>query len=196
MFGILGDIVNKVLRITPDCEECYNLAISYSECGDNEAAIEAFKEAIRIDPRFCESYCQLSLVYSDMGRKQESIEVLREGIKAISDKEDLTWLYYDLGLTYVSYGLEQEMIESLKQSASIDSDLSRDIQADINFFLQDAIEALKESIKNNPDSVEAHLNLGIAYITIEDKKAALQQYKILKILDIEQANKLFDRIYK
>lgn len=114
MFGILGDIVNKVLRITPDCVDCYNLAISYSDCGDNEAAIEAFKEAIRIDPKFCESYCQLSLVYSDMGRKQESIEVLREGIKAISDKEDLTWLYYNLGLTYGSYGLEQEMIESLK----------------------------------------------------------------------------------
>ena len=196
MFGILGEIVNKVIRIKPDCVECYNRAISYSDCGDNEAAIEAFKEAIRIDPKFSESYCQLSLVYSDMGRKQESIEVLREGIKAVSDKEDLTWLYHNLGLTYGGYGLLQEMIESLKQSASIDSDLNRDIQDTTNFYIQEAIEALKESIRNNPDSVEAHLNLGIACITIEDKKAALQQYKILKTLDIEQANKLFDRIYK
>ncbi len=145
MFGILSDIVNKVLRITPDCVECYNLAISYRDCGDNEAAMEAFKEAIRIDPKYAESYCQLSFVYDDIGRKQESIEVLREGIKAVSDKEDLTWLYYTLGIAYMSYGLWQETIESLKQSASIDSDLSRDIQADINFFLGEAIEALKDT---------------------------------------------------
>ena len=145
MFGILGEIVNKVIRIKPDCVECYNRAISYSDCGDNEAAIEAFKEAIRIDPKFCESYCQLSLVYSDMGRKQESIEVLREGIKAVSNKEDLTWLYYNLGITYGNYGLWQESIESFKQSASIDSDLSRDIQAEINFFLGEAIDALKDN---------------------------------------------------
>lgn len=145
MFGILGEIVNKVIRIKPDCVECYNRAISYSDCGDNEVAIEAFKEAIRIDPKFSDSYCQLSLVYSDMGRKQESIEVLREGIKAVFDKEDLTWLYYTLGIVYMSYGLWQESIESLKQSASIDSDLSRDIQADINFFLGEAIEDLKDT---------------------------------------------------
>jgi len=213
MFGILGEIVNKVIRIKPDCVECYNRAISYSDCGDNEAAIEAFREAIRIDPKFSESYCQLSLVYSDMGRKQESIELLREGIKAVSDKEDLSWMYYVLGSIYGGCGKWQEMIESLKQCVSMDSDFSRNVQANRNYLLgiayhalglsysrnsryQEAIEAFKECIRINPDNVEAHLNLGIAFITMEDKKAALQQYTILKTLDTEQANKLFDRIYK
>ncbi len=61
---------------------------------------------------------------------------------------------------------------------------------------QDAIESLKQAIRIKPDYAEAHYNLGIAYLRADDKGLALEEYKILKILDAEQANTLFNLIYK
>jgi hypothetical protein len=44
--------------------------------------------------------------------------------------------------------------------------------------------------------MEAHYNLGVAYINLKDRGSAMEQYKILKKLDTELANKLFNNIYK
>jgi hypothetical protein len=42
----------------------------------------------------------------------------------------------------------------------------------------------------------AHFLLGVAYLQLNDRGSALEQYKILKSLDSELAKKLFDFIYK
>jgi len=59
---------------------------------------------------------------------------------------------------------------------------------------QEAIDACKQAIKIQPDFVLAHYNLGVAYSVAGDKESALEEYKILKTLDAEQANKLFNLI--
>ena len=56
------------------------------------------------------------------------------------------------------------------------------------------IEAFKQAIRINPDLADAHNNLGIAYLLLNDRGSALEQYKILKKLDTELANKLFNFI--
>ncbi len=61
---------------------------------------------------------------------------------------------------------------------------------------KEAIEAFKQAISTNPDDAEAHYNLGIGYISLNDKSTALEQYKILKSLDSEWANKLLKLINK
>ena len=58
-----------------------------------------------------------------------------------------------------------------------------------------AIEAFKQTIRIKPDSVGAHFGLGLMYLRIGDRNSALNEYKILKELDIDLANKLFDFIY-
>jgi len=60
---------------------------------------------------------------------------------------------------------------------------------------KEAIEALKEAIRIDPDLVLAHQGLGLCYLLIGDKNSALNEYKILKELDIDLANELFDLIY-
>jgi tetratricopeptide (TPR) repeat protein len=64
------------------------------------------------------------------------------------------------------------------------------------FADEEAIEACKQAIRINPDNAEAHFALGAAYAFLNDRVSALEQYKILKSLDLERANKLFNRIYK
>jgi tetratricopeptide (TPR) repeat protein len=60
----------------------------------------------------------------------------------------------------------------------------------------EAIESYKQAIRIKPDYAEAHLILGLAYIITGDKGSALDEYKILKEIDKELANKLFNAIYQ
>jgi|ETNmetMinimDraft_2_1059921.scaffolds.fasta_scaffold160570_1 tetratricopeptide (TPR) repeat protein len=59
---------------------------------------------------------------------------------------------------------------------------------------KEAIEAYKQVIRINPDDAEAHYLLGFFYNVLDDKGSALEQYKILKDLDSEVANELFNLI--
>ena len=61
---------------------------------------------------------------------------------------------------------------------------------------REAIEAFKQAIRIKPDHADAHYFLGVVCLILNDRGAALEQYKILKDLDAEAANKLFDLIYK
>jgi len=47
-----------------------------------------------------------------------------------------------------------------------------------------------------PSLAEAHLNLGMAYLKLGDKGSAMEEYKILRGLNQELANKLFNLIYE
>jgi len=45
---------------------------------------------------------------------------------------------------------------------------------------EEAVAAHKEAIRLNPDDAKAHFGLGVAYIDIGNREAALEQYEILK----------------
>ncbi len=59
-----------------------------------------------------------------------------------------------------------------------------------------AIKEYKKAISINPDFVEAHSDIEAAYAVSGKQKEALDEYNILKNLDKEKANKLFNLIYK
>ena len=58
----------------------------------------------------------------------------------------------------------------------------------------EAIESYKEVIKLRPSLAQAYFNLGLTYFAINDKKAAMAQYEVLKGLDAEMARQLYDTI--
>ncbi|MCK4533238.1 tetratricopeptide repeat protein [bacterium] len=60
----------------------------------------------------------------------------------------------------------------------------------------EATKEFEKTIRLKPDFAEAHNNLGLAYLNISRRGNALEEYEILKKLDEEAANKLFDYISK
>ena len=59
---------------------------------------------------------------------------------------------------------------------------------------KEAIESFRQAIRIDPDDAGAHFNLGDAYLGLNDEDSALEQHEILKSLDSELANKLFNLI--
>jgi TonB family protein len=53
------------------------------------------------------------------------------------------------------------------------------------------VKEYEEAIRLKPDYQEAIFGLGVAYLELKDKVAALEQHKKLAALDVERADKLY-----
>ena len=111
--------------------------------------------------------------------------------------------YDNMGNAYVKLKRYQEAIKVYKQAIRINSDDAK-AYYELGYFLgrferyDEANEALKKAIRINLDNVDTHYLLGITYllVTDRDKGAAIEEYKILKKLDPNVAEKLFNVLYR
>jgi tetratricopeptide (TPR) repeat protein len=168
------------------------------ELGRLTEAIEAYNQAIRLKPDFAEAHHSLGVVYGNLGRHTEAVEAFKQAIRL---KPNYVEAHNDLGVVYSKLERLTEAIEAYKQAIFIQPDLAvpycnmgRTYQ-DLKRY-REAIDAYKQAIRIQPDFMDAHYNLGVAYLNIRDKSSALDQYKILKDLDKDSANELFNLIYK
>ena len=58
------------------------------------------------------------------------------------------------------------------------------------------IGAYKNAVKIKHELEYAHYNLGVDYLAADDRNSALEEFKMLKGINAELANKLFNLIYK
>jgi Flp pilus assembly protein TadD len=132
--------------------------------GMHKEGIEAYKQAIRINPDYVEAHNNLGLAYTKLGMYKEGIEACKQAIRI---KPDYAETHYSLGLAYTKLGMYKE-----------------------------GIEACKQAIRINPAFADTHFLLGAAYVFSNDRDSAIEQYKILKSLDSERTNKLYNMIYE
>jgi len=204
-YGSLGryqdaiESFKQAIRIKPDYAKAHNnLGFAYGKLGCWQDAVEAHKQAIRIMPNYAVAHYNLGTTYGSLGRYQDAVEAYKQAIRI---KPDFAEAHYNLGGTYGKIGHWQEAIEAYKQAIRIKPDY-----ADAHYNLgitygklgryQDAIDAYKQAIRIKPDFADAHYNLGVTYFLTGDKGSALEEYEILKTLDAEWANKLFNLINK
>ena len=175
----------------------FKIGYCYGKLKSHAKAIEAYIQAIRIDPDDAAAYCNLGIIYYNLGLYKDAIEAYIQAIRI--DPDDANY-HYNLGLAYGQLDLEEDAIEAYKQAICIDPDYSNAYSglgaSYVAFGLYKyAIEAFKQAIRLEPDSISAHLGLGLMYLRIGDRNSALNEYKILKDLDINTANVLFNYIY-
>ncbi len=150
-------------------------ADKFFKAGDYGKAVEAYKEAIRLQPtlhdqeglefRKPDVYYALGYSYFKLGRNQEAVEVYKEAIRL---KPDDPRAYLFLGMSYCELHRLQEAVQAFKQTISLKP--GKDME------------------------VMAHCLLARAFLDLGDRGAALEEYKILKNLDSNAANDLFDEI--
>jgi protein O-mannosyl-transferase len=189
----------QTIRIQPGFADAYcNVGYACRKLGRYQDAIEAYKQAIKINPHDANSYYNLGVSYLDIGSFQDTLEPCRQAVKI---KPDYAEAYNLLGVACLDLGRYQDALESCRQAVKIKPDYAGAYYniGIINNKLgrwQDSIEAYKQTIKIKPDFTGAYYKLGIDYLATGDKDSAIEVYKILKTLDAERANKLFNLIYK
>ena len=191
--------LKQALLIAPDYAGVHmNLGIAYRKLGMYQEAIEYSKQAIRINPDYADAHYGLGLAYDASGMHKEAFESCKQAVRMKPDYADA---HVCLGLAYAESGLYKEAIEAYKFAIRIKPDLAVAYNnlglayARLGMY-RESIEVCKQAIRLKPDLAEAHYNLGLVYLLLGDKGFALDEYKILKDLDPERANKLFNLIYQ
>jgi tetratricopeptide (TPR) repeat protein len=189
----------EAIRIKPDNIGAYNnLCGAYGRVGRYLEALNSCKKAILFEPDLFEAHNNLGWSYHQLGRYQEAIESCK---RAIRIKPDFAQAHYNLGNSYAALERYEEAIESYKQAIQINFDYAEaHLDLGAAYFkrgrYEEAILSYKQAVRIKPAFPEAHLNLGMAYLRTGDRGSALEEYRLLKELDRELANKLFNLIYE
>ncbi len=189
----------QAIRIDPNYAVAhYNLGVAYGKHSHYNEAIEAFKQSARINPDDAAAHSSLGNAYDSLGRYNEAIQAYKQAIRI---DPDYAVAHSSLGITYGSLGRLNEAIAAFKLAVRIDPD---DTAAHSNLGVtygslgryNEAIEAYKQAIRIDPHFADAHYNLGVTHLVLKNTGGAFEEYTILKTLDKELANKLFNGINK
>ena len=70
----------------------------YSNLGLHKEAIEAYKEAIRVDPDFLEAHFNLGISYGELNLNKEAVEAYKQVIRIDPDNANA---HFNLGIEYL-----------------------------------------------------------------------------------------------
>jgi tetratricopeptide (TPR) repeat protein len=167
-----------VLAKYPNDERAYNnLGDVHDEAGDPDAALEAFRAAIRINPNYQKAYVNRGVLYASQG---ESFRALEDFSRAIDiDPEDLNWwpVYGEAlqsrGVIYLQLGKFEPAIEDLTRAIELNEDDSRNYshrgmaKAMLGRF-PSAVQDGRRAVELDPDSAAARNTLAWFLATAHD----------------------------
>ena len=106
-------------RKNPGSDMLYNIGSVYNGLGRYPEAIEAFKRAIKINPRNAEAYCNLGTVYGQLGRYTEAIDALKQAAQL---RPDLAEVHYGLCVAYLMSGDKNSAIKEYEILKILDAE--------------------------------------------------------------------------
>ena len=191
-----------VRRFPNNPEAWEELGSAYRFTRQREEETAAYKRAVGLAPERASGHSSLGLSYFLSKRYEEAIQAYLEAIRL----EPSGWTYSELGQAYAKLGRYKEALDSFGQSVLLKPE-DPDIQERLGEFYNDlgyyekALEAFKTALLLSTGVHEGskprlHYSLGECYLNLGNRAAALAEYKILKSLDAQYAQLLFDSIYK
>jgi len=126
-----------------------------------DAAIENYKQALKIKPDYAEAYYNMGIALKDKGNLEEAIESY---IKALKIKPDYAEAYYNMGNALKDKGNLEEAIESYIKALKIKPDYAEaynnmGIALKDKGNLEEAIESYIKALKLKSDYIQAKESL-------------------------------------
>ena len=186
-------MVKHALRWTQalpeDADAWWFLGDAYSESKQLPKAIEAYQQAIRIDPEFEMAWRYLGIAYSDSKQLPKAIEAYQQAIR-IDPEFEMAWRY--LGIAYSDSKQLPKAIEAYQQAIRIDPEFEMawrylGIAYSDSKQLPKAIEAYQQAIRIDPEFEMAWRYLGIAYSDSKQLPKAIEAYQQAIRIDPEFA---------
>jgi tetratricopeptide (TPR) repeat protein len=94
------------------CHILNNTGNALTDLGRNEEAIEAYRQAISVDPKYAYPYQGLGNALISLGRREEAIEAYRQAISVDPKYADA---YFGLGNALISLGRREDAIIAYQQ---------------------------------------------------------------------------------
>ena len=147
--------------------------------GQLDAAIESYKQAIKINPNYAEAHNNMGIALKDKGDLEAAIDSYQQALKI---KPDYAEAYYNMGNALNDKGDPEAALDSYKKAIKINTDYA-DAYSNMGSALKDkgdleaAIDSYKQALKIKPDYAEAYYNMGNALQEKGVLEAAIDIYK-------------------
>jgi protein O-GlcNAc transferase len=160
-----------------------------------DAAIDSYKQALKIRPDSAEIYNNMSIA---LERKGDSGAAIKSSKQALKIKPDFAEAYNNLGNAQEGEGKLEAAMESYKKALKIKPDYADALYNIGNALknkgsLEAAIGSYQRVLKIKPDYVEAHNNMGFALSVKGDLDAALDSYQQAINLKPDYADAYYNR---
>lgn len=162
------------------------LGLCYALIESRDQALEAFDEAIRLNPRYVEAHLNRAIVLSDLGRPSEAEDALAQaqelgrtdstGYPAVVANH-LANMHADLGRAYNEAGAHREAAKQFQSALSLRPAFA-DLRLELARTLLDGGETqaagreLDEILRGRPDWLDAMLLRGLAAYLAGDLEQA------------------------
>lgn len=148
-----------------DARENYERGMDAYRHDRDAEAVEAFKQAVKLDPDFAEAQYRLGLALKAAGQTEESDKAFEQAIKVYEkltkkDSEDANAFYF-MGLSYEKLGKYEEAVRVLKESVRKSSEEDDDKYYELAFAhfkiaqYDESVKALNKALEINPDNYPA-----------------------------------------
>jgi tetratricopeptide (TPR) repeat protein len=188
LFIILSLLVFKNLAFAqPEVDACYN----FYDARDYKRAIEAGKRAVQKYPKNSDAHFCLGKSYYKVGEFKLALEHLKRAESLTSNKEDLMYIYNEIGLIYDTMGYLDDALLYHSRSLSLARDIGdKSMQASVlnnigavyyyKGELDKALSYFEESLRLKTDEKEkapTYNNIANIYGKKGDYKKAVEYLK-------------------
>ncbi len=166
--------------------ECYNAtALLKSSMGNNEEAIEAYKQAIHLAPEQIFAWNNLGNLCTKIGRNDEALVAFQKAIEC-NPKDPIAW--NGLGNVYQKIGYLDDAITAYRKSIQFMPSFAQPWNGLGDTYVcvgrvDDAINAYQQATQLNKRYVLPWLRLGDLYSKQERSREALRAYEHASTLD-------------
>lgn len=130
----------------------------------DEKAVEAFQEALKLDPDLAEAYFRLGLAFDAVGKEQEAEDAYKKSIekykKYLEANSKDAEAHYNMGQAYAGLHLYSEAVREYRQATRLkddDADIYYDLGTALTKLAQydEAASAFSRSLEIDPENYRA-----------------------------------------
>lgn len=151
----------------------WQLGEQFVEQGRYREAIAAYQRFIEEMPKAVGARISMGYAYEQLGEKEKAYQLYRDAVS----------IYPDFAMDYINMeaGSNPGIADAMCGVGKVFLEQGR---------IFHALEVFEDAVRVSPDHVEAHFRLGVAYLVLDVKKSALEEYEFLRSLDGEKASEL------
>ena len=168
--------LKKTAELMPGNADAHNnLANTYRERGQYDAALASCRRALKINPELAEAHNNLGLTWMGLGKLDDAASSFRRALKI---KPDYAEVHSNLGLALIALGQPDAAVASCRRALEIKPDFA-DAHNNLGTALVElgkvdaAIESYRRALQLKPGNAGMHSNLGLALIALGQPDAAV-----------------------
>jgi tetratricopeptide (TPR) repeat protein len=182
--------LNRSLALKPMVETYTDLGRAYAKLNDNEAALHAYTEALKLNRESALTYYNLGVGLREVGKHVEAAAAFK---RATEIKSDFREAVFNLALEYEDQGDQGKFLETIKEALRFDPNNlvvvgKYGIALRNNLKYAEAIEPLKRVSNAHPDDVGDLYLLGNTYLMAEKYDEAIKTLSRVLVLQPTHAD--------